>query len=163
MTHDPGATRLVRVFAHDRYHVAEARRLVEAYAGSLEIDLSFQQFDAELRTFPSPYVPPKGAFFVAMHGPTAAGCVAMRRLEEGICEMKRLYVCPTFRGSGTGRMLARAIIDEARAAGYERMRLDTLASMDAALTLYQRLGFTEIGAYYDNPFADAKYLELRLR
>jgi ribosomal protein S18 acetylase RimI-like enzyme len=127
--------------------------LFRAYADSLPIDLGYQGFDGELASLPGKYAPPTGALLIARDASGAAlGCVAMRPLDEpGICEMKRLYVAPAGRGQGLGKQLARAIIEAARAAGHHEMRLDTLASMHEAQALYRKLGFTEIGAYYDSP------------
>jgi ribosomal protein S18 acetylase RimI-like enzyme len=143
--------------------LAAARRLFRAYSDWLAVDLSFQDFEQELATLPGVYAPPQGRLLLAKVGGEAAGCVALRPLEPGICEMKRLWVEPGFGGAGLGRELALAIIQAARDAGYRRMRLDTMpARMQAAQHLYGTLGFREIPAYYHNPLDGVVMLELAL-
>jgi ribosomal protein S18 acetylase RimI-like enzyme len=142
--------------------VLKVRLLFEEYAESLGIDLCFQDFQEELATLPGSYAPPDGRLLLAFHNDELAGCVALRPLEPGICEMKRLYVRPPFRSLGLGRMLAEQIVSEARIAGYRYMRLDSLPSMAAAITLYRRLGFREIAPYCVNPIEGALFLELQL-
>jgi putative acetyltransferase len=143
--------------------LAAAQRLFRAYADWLAVDLCFQDFERELATLPGAYAPPQGRLLLARVGGEAAGCVAMRPLEPGICEMKRLWVEPGFAGFGLGRELALAIIQAAREAGYERMRLDTMpARMPAAQHLYRTLGFVEIAPYYHNPLGGVVMLELAL-
>jgi putative acetyltransferase len=149
------------VDGHVDEHVPTVRALFEEYAASIGVDLSFQDFERELAELPGEYVPPGGRLLLAL-GPEPAGCVALRPFEPGVCEMKRLYVRPVHRGSGLGRLLAEAIIEVGRDAGYERMRLDTLPSMAAARGLYSALGFVEIEAYRHNPIHGTTYFERAL-
>jgi putative acetyltransferase len=139
------------------------RQLFEEYAASLGFDLCFQDFDRELEALPGAYGPPSGTIIVAFSDEQAAGCVALREIGSGVCEMKRLYVRPAFRGTGVGRALAGAVVEWARTLGYDTMKLDTLAAMEAANALYESLGFTSCEPYRYNPCEGARYLELRLR
>jgi putative acetyltransferase len=136
----------------------EIRAMLREYAAWLEVDLCFQNFEEELAGLPGEYQPPLGRLLIA----EGAGCVALRRIEEEICEMKRLYVRPEQRGSGLGRRLVEALMAEARGIGYRRMRLDTMPKMDRAQGLYAALGFREIAAYRYNPEPGARFLELEL-
>ncbi|MBU0640841.1 MAG: GNAT family N-acetyltransferase [Planctomycetes bacterium] len=149
--------------AHVEPHLARVRELFLEYADWLGFDLCFQGFERELAELPGEYAPPKGRLLLATSAGTTAGCVALRRFAADICEMKRLYVRPDFRGRGIGRALSVAMIEQARQIGYTRMRLDTLAGMTEAVTLYRALGFEETEAYRYNPLEQVVYLELRLR
>jgi ribosomal protein S18 acetylase RimI-like enzyme len=125
----------------------------------LGIDLSFQNIDEELADFPGKYREPEGVFLVAKEGHTVVGCVGLRRIEPGICEMKRLFVVDSCKGRGLGDALVREIIRYARNKGYAKMRLDTLSTMDAAQRLYRRHGFVEIPRYTVNPLPGAIFME----
>ena len=155
------ALKIIR--AHTPERVAAVRELFLEYAQSLNFSLCFQSFDQELASLPGDYAPPTGRLLLAEFNGQRAGCVALHRLADGICEMKRLYVRPQFRGHKIGRRLAEAVIAEAGAAGYERMRLDTVAPvMRAAVQLYRELGFYEIPPYRPNPMEGTLYMELVL-
>ena len=137
--------------------------LFRAYAASLDVDLCFQNFAEELSGLPGKYAPPLGELFLARDGNGAPiGCAAFRPLEEGVCEMKRLYVAPEGRGQGLGRLLADLVIEEATRAGYREIRLDTLPSMSAAIALYQSCGFEPMPSYYDTPVGGTVFLRRRL-
>lgn len=138
------------------------RRLFREYAAWLGFDLHFQDFEREFAELPGDYSPPTGRLLLATYGTEIAGCVALRKLSKGICEMKRLYVRPKFRDKGIGKSLSESIIAEARKAGYKQMRLDTVPSMKKAIALYRSLGFEEIEPYRHNPIKGAKFLELVL-
>jgi len=144
-------------------HIEQTRVLFLEYAASLGFSLCFQSFDEELKSLPGAYAAPGGRLLLARYEQQAAGCVALRHLKENICEMKRLYVRPAYRGKSLGRMLVEGVIAEARTIGYERMRLDTIASsMQDAVELYRRMGFKEIPPYRANPIEGALYMELLL-
>jgi putative acetyltransferase len=138
------------------------RALFTDYAQSLGFELDFQDFAGELANLPGEYAPPQGRLLLARVDGKPGGCVALRPLAPGICEMKRLYVRPEFRGKGIGRMLVEWVIAEARQIGYHKMRLDTVPGMEEAIGLYRRFGFREIAPYRFNPIPGALYFELDL-
>ena len=145
------------------------KELIVEYAESLEFSLTYQGFEAELAELPGKYAPPAGALLLARADGAAAGAVALRQLAPEICEMKRLYVRPAYRGLRTaeglsiGRKLALAIVAEARALGYRRVRPDTIAGkMEAAMRLYRSMGFVDIPPYYPSPVPGTAYMELVL-
>ena len=149
--------------AESPVQIAQTHELFLEYAQSLGFSLCFQNFDEELATLPGDYAPPEGRLLLAEFEGQVAGCVALHKLDEGICEMKRLYLRPQFRGKGLGRVLADRIIAEARQIGYQRMRLDTVEPvMKDAVAMYRRIGFREIAPYCKNPIAGALYMELQL-
>jgi ribosomal protein S18 acetylase RimI-like enzyme len=140
-----------------------ARALFREYANGLDFDLDFQNFEREMEALPGPYAPPTGAILLAEVDGEVAGVVAVKPLDEdGVCEMKRLYVRPSFRRRGVGSALAATVIEVARERGYDVMRLDTVASMTPARSLYRSLGFEERDAYYPNPLPDVVYMEREL-
>jgi putative acetyltransferase len=143
-------------------HLLAARKLFMEYADRLGVDLCFQGFQQELAGLPGEYGPPNGRLLLAVEDDQPVGCVALRKLGDGICEMKRLYVRLEHRGKGLGRKLAATIIGEARGIGYKKMRLDSLTSLKEAAGLYQSLGFTEIAPYRYNPLPDAVFMEIGL-
>jgi GNAT superfamily N-acetyltransferase len=143
-----------------------ARELFREYAASLDVDLCFQNFDAELAGLPGEYAEPRGVLLLAFVDDKLAGCVAMRGLADvdhaNACEMKRLFVRRAFRRFGLGRLLAQALMERAASAGYSTMLLDTLDEMESARELYATLGFEEVAPYYFNPIAGAHYLKAPL-
>lgn len=149
--------------AETRDHIFMVRELFREYQAFLKVDLCFQSFEKELAGLPGQYAPPSGALLLAMADAEAAGCVALRPLTGKVCEMKRLYVRPDFRGRKLGRRLSREIIHEALSLGYAAMRLDTMRRLGPAAGLYRSLGFEEIPSYCENPLEDAVYLELDLK
>ena len=142
--------------------LADVRALFQEYADGLAIDLSFQGFDEEVAWLPGAYAAPDGTLLLCTIDEAAAGCVAVRRVDAGACEMKRLFVRPSCQGKGIGRELAGRAIAWARSAGYERMLLDTLPSMTSAQRMYEGLGFRDIPPYRFNPVAGTRFLMLPL-
>jgi GNAT superfamily N-acetyltransferase len=145
-------------------HLNTARELIVEYATGLEFNLCFQGFEEEMRSLPGKYAPPAGRLLLALWDSHPAGVIALRPLEEpGVCEMKRLYVRPQFRGHRIGRVLAQRTIGEAAEIGYSRMRLDTIpGKMDRAIEMYRDLGFAETVPYYSTPVGQTLFLELAL-
>lgn len=167
MTHRESGLNAVSLLSQfDTAQLDALRALFREYAGSLSIDLCFQNFEDELTQLPGDYSSPRGALFAVYVGSELAGCCAMRPLDAvdypNACEMKRLYVRPAFRRLRLGRMLAEATLDAARMAGYACILLDTLDDMESARALYEELGFEEIPPYYYNPIAGAHYLKAQL-
>jgi len=151
------------VQATSKQELDAARGIFREYSTWLNVDLCFQNFERELAELPGEYSPPSGRLWLVFQGDVLAGSIAMRSLSGDICEMKRLYVRPEFRGQGLGRLLAERLIQEARLIGYRRMRLDTLPGrMDQAISMYRSLGFSEIDRYYNNPYETAMFMELDL-
>jgi len=144
--------------------LAATKALFDAYAASLGINLSYQNFVEEMAAMPGKYAPPNGELLLARGADNSAlGCVGLRPLaEDGACEMKRLYVMPEGRGLGVGKALAGRVVDEARRIGYRRMLLDTLPSLTTAVALYDRMGFARIPAYYDTPIPGTIFMALAL-
>lgn len=139
------------------------RKLFREYQNSLGIDLGFQNFESELAELPGKYAPPEGRLYLAFEDQQVVGCAGLRKIEDDVCELKRLYVPPRNRGRGIGRQLALQALNDAREIGYGRMRLDTLPSMGPAQEMYRTLGFKPIAPYTNNPIEGTLFLELRLR
>ena len=149
--------------AESEAHINQTRELFREYEAWLNLDLCFQNFEKELAELPGAYTPPTGRLLLAFENEELAGCVALRKMSDEVCEMKRLFLRPQFHGRGLGRELAERIIDEARTIGYQRMRLDTLSEqMGSAIKLYGALGFIEIEPYYNNPVKGVLFMELVL-
>jgi carbonic anhydrase len=150
--------------ADDTEALDQVRQFFRNYAGWLGVDLSFQNFDQEMAALPGAYTPPNGRLFYAEYDGISAGCVGVRPLagSEGVCEMKRLYVEPQFRGRGIGRRLALAAIKAAKEIGYRKLLIDTLPNMRMAVKLYRELGFTEAPNYYQTPVEGTMFLALDL-
>jgi N-acetylglutamate synthase-like GNAT family acetyltransferase len=142
--------------------IEPAKELVRKYVRSLNIDLSFQGIEKELEDFPAKYAEPDGTFLIAKDGDRIIGCVGLKRLDDGICEMKRLYVLDEYKGKGKGKELVSAIIEEAKVKSYKKMRLDTLEKMNAAQGLYLSFGFHPIKPYVYNPISGAVFMEKNL-
>jgi ribosomal protein S18 acetylase RimI-like enzyme len=140
--------------------IEEARRLFREYEAWLDVDLCFQSFKEELKNLPGKYAAPTGRLLLAFADEKIAGCIALRKIDDETCEMKRLFVREDFRGSGAGKKLIEKLIAEARALGYKRMLLDTLPDkMPKAVALYRFYGFRQIAPYYDNPHKDTLFME----
>src|SRR6185312_16301659 len=149
--------------AESTEQIGAIRELFLEYANSLNFSLCFQSFENELSELPGDYAPPGGRLLLATRESQPAGCVALHKLDEEVCEMKRLYVRPQFRGKGLGRVLSERVVADAREIGYKRLRLDTVEPvMRDAVALYRKLGFREIAPYRENPIAGALYMELIL-
>ena len=148
--------------ARTEAEIETARALFKEYAAALGVDLCFQNFERELNNLPEEYGPPGGRLLLASSDDELVGCVGVRKLDEGVCEMKRLYVRPRARGLGLGRVMAKEIVSAAGQLGYGSMRLDTLPSMKEAVPLYRSLGFKETEAYRYNPVEGTIYMELDL-
>jgi len=144
-------------------HLAYIRDLFTEYVESLGFQLDFQDYEKELDELPGEYTPPAGRLLLALEGHLAVGCIALRKLDQKTCEMKRMYVRPEYRGRGIGRRLAEILIDEARKIGYTTMKLDSIATMKAAITLYRSLGFLDTRPYRYNPVEGATFMELHLK
>lgn len=143
--------------------IESAREIFREYEERLGLDLCFQNFEGELRGLPGKYSPPSGRLYLARVGDDVAGCIALRELEPGVCEMKRLFVREEFRGKQLGRLLIDRLISDARDIGYERMRLDTFPpKMGNAVQIYESYGFYQIAPYYNNPNEGVLFMELKL-
>ena len=143
-------------------HIREVKQLFAEYTETLGFDLDFQDYDDEIAHLPGDYTPPSGRLYLALYDGAIAGCIALRKLTPTVCEMKRMYVKPMYRCKGVGKNMALKVLDDARHIGYEKMRLDTIDTMHAAIALYRRLGFKSIPAYRKNPIEGACYFELTL-
>jgi ribosomal protein S18 acetylase RimI-like enzyme len=150
------------VRAHTAAEIDVVHALLREYQQSIGVDLCFQGFEAELKGLPGSYAPPSGRLLLAFVADLAVGCIALQRVDDTRCEMKRLYVRPTARGLGIGRALVARVLEEARAVGYTEVVLDTLPTMVQAQRLYEQLGFHEIPPYRANPIAGARYMGLPL-
>jgi ribosomal protein S18 acetylase RimI-like enzyme len=148
--------------AEDPESVATVRDLFAEYGDWVEVDLSFQKFAEECSSLPVPYVRPAGALLLARSDGRAAGCCAIRPIDRDVCELKRLWVRPEFRGQAVARRLVITLIERARAAGYRGMKLDTLPQMTSATSLYFSLGFKECEPYRFNPVPGSLFLALDL-
>ena len=142
--------------------IQTVRELFDEYAAAIGIDLTFQNFEQELIHIADIYMPPEGALFLAKQEGVPAGCVGLRKMDDRRCEMKRLYVRPSFRGKGFGKKLCRKVILKGKQLGYSEMLLDTLSTMAGAQSLYRSHGFKETDPYYHNPLPGAQYMLLKL-
>ena len=155
---------MIRIFqAESEHDIENVRALFREYEMWLGLDLCFQGFEEELLTLPGKYAMPNGRLFLAMVDEKPAGCIAMRKIGDEVCEMKRLYMRPEFRGHGVGNSLIERLLSEARMAGYSEIRLDTYpAKMGKAVSLYESHGFRQIPPYYENPHKDVLFMALTL-
>jgi putative acetyltransferase len=143
--------------------IEDARKLFREYEAWLGIDLCFQSFEKELAELPGKYAPPTGCLLLAVENEQVLGCIALRQIDNEICEMKRLFVRSEAQGRGLGKDLIKELIKRAQAIGYRRMRLDTIASkMEKAVAIYRSFGFREMPAYYNSPITDTVFMELDL-
>jgi ribosomal protein S18 acetylase RimI-like enzyme len=142
-----------------RDEILKAKELILEYIKWLDQDLSYQNIDDELSNFPEKYKEPFGAFIIAKIDENIIGCVGLKKLDDKICEMKRLYVHDKYKGNGIGKILTEKIIEEAKIKNYEKIRLDTFNKMEAALEIYYRNGFQKITPYYHNPYEGVVFLE----
>ncbi len=143
---------------------ADGERLIRSYLDSLPFEVDFQDVESEVAGLPSMYGLPEGALLLVRDDVgEAVGVVGVRRFGEGDAELKRMYLVPEVRGSGLGRAMAEVAVAAARSLGYRRLLLDTVASLTAAITIYEELGFVDIPAYRHNPFEDARYFALDLQ
>ena len=143
--------------------IDKVKQIFLEYVQSLKVDLSFQNFEAEINELPGKYGPPHGALIIALVNNKIAGCVALRKISEDICEMKRLYVRDDYRGLGIGRKLINMITEEASILNYNYIRLDTLPAMKKAQDMYISLGFYDIEPYVYNPIDGTRFMELKLK
>ena len=150
------------VRAESEAQLESARELFIEYQEELGIDLCFQNFQAELERLPGKYSTPQGCLLLVYHDEKLAGCMALKRISDITCEMKRMFLRSEFRGNGIGRVMTLEIINRAREIGYSKMRLDTVPQLKAAIALYRSLGFVEIEPYRDNPIPGSLYMELTL-
>jgi GNAT superfamily N-acetyltransferase len=155
--------KIISIDSANQEFVANARQLFKEYEASIGVSLCFQNFEDELATLPGKYSPPWGRLLLAYIDELLVGCIALRKIDEETCEMKRLFLRSSVRGKGLGRRLVDEVISEARSIGYRRMRLDTMPGrMKSAIALYYAVGFREIEPYYDTPVGDTKFMELEL-
>jgi putative acetyltransferase len=140
----------------------EVREIFIEYADFLQVDLCFQDFEKELQTLHEVYFPPMGCIILAKENNQVFGCIALKPIENGVCEMKRLYVRPEARGKALGKQLVEELIDFAKKAGYKTMKLDTISTLKDAIKLYQSKGFVKTEPYVYNPLSDVQYFELTL-
>lgn len=153
---------MIRISVATSRDLVQVRSMFSEYVSSLGIDLSFQDIDRELAALPGEYSPPSGCILLAREGSDIVGCVALRRISEDFCEMKRLYVKPAYRGKRIGKKLAESVMLEAKDRGFRQMKLDTLPSMREALRLYESLGFKKTEPYRYNPVEGAVFMQFDL-